>query len=84
MTRKTFNILSAVLEHLQYDEFGIVYNVRLRDLHPLIESDEIIPGMWLWYYSGINEVFYYTGYYCDKVYNFKELPDKFIYLYKLE
>ena len=84
MTKKSYNILSVVLKHLQDDEFGIVYDIRLRDLHPRIESDEVLPGMWLWYYSGINEVFYYTGYHCDKVYTFKDIPGKYIYLYKLE
>lgn len=84
MTQKTYDILYTVTEHLKGDDFGICSNIRVRDLFPGIDSDFMLAGSWLFYRSPINEIFYYTGVPCDKVYTVSNNPDKFVYLYELE
>ena len=83
MTRKTYDILCNVTEHLKGDDFGICSNIRVRDLFPEIASDCMLHGVWLFYRSTINEIFYYTGIPCDRVYMVEKDPDKFVYLYQL-
>lgn len=84
MTRKTFDILYAVTEHLRNDDFGICSNIRVQDLFPDIPSVKMLDGSWLFYVSHVNEIFYYTGVQCDLVYMIDCDPDKFVYLYRLE
>lgn len=84
MTRKTFDILCTVIEYLKGDEFGFCSNIRVRDLFPVVDSDYMLEGAWLFYRSSINEIFYYTGVPCDLVYMIDCDPDKFVYLYRLE
>lgn len=84
MTRKTYDILCTVTEHLKGDDFGICSNIRVRDLFPVVVSDYMLEGVWLFYRSPINEIFYYTGVPCDLVYTVASDPDTFVYLYRLE
>ena len=84
MTRATFDILSVVTTYLKNDDFGIVYDRAVRDLFPGVDSDYVLQGCWLFYRSSVNEVFYYTGIPCDKVYIIDRDPEKFVYLYLLE
>lgn len=85
MTRKAYDILCTVTEHLKGDDFGICSNIRVRDLFPGVRSDFMLEGVWLFYRSSINEIFYYTGVSCDVVYSESVgSVDRFIYLYKLE
>ena len=83
MTRKTYDILCTVTEHLKGDDFGICSNIRVRDLFPGVDSDFMLEGAWLFYRSPTNEIFYYTGVPCDKFYMVECDPDKFVYLYEL-
>ena len=84
MTRKTYDILTVVTTHLRHDDFGICSDIRVRDLFPLIDSDFKLEGVWLFYRSSINEIFYFTGVPCDIVYTVAVNPEKFVYLYKLD
>lgn len=84
MTRKTYDILSTVTQYLAGDDFGICSNIRIHDLFPVIQSEKMLNGTWLFYRSSINEIFYYTGVTCDLVYMIDCDPDKFVYLYRLE
>lgn len=84
MTRKTYYILYTVTEHLKGDDFGICSNICVHDLFPEIDSSKMLNGVWLFYRSSINEIFYYTGVTCDLVYMVACDPDKFVYLYRLE
>lgn len=84
MTRKTFDILCTVTEYLKGDDFGICSNIRVRDLFPGVSSDFMLEGAWLFYRSSINEIFYYTGVPCDKVYIIGSNPYKYVYLYQLD
>lgn len=84
MTRVSFDILSVVTTYLKNDDFGIVYDMLLSKLLPNVHSDYILHGCWLFYRSSVNEIFYYTGVPCDKVYVVDDNPDKFVYLYLLE
>lgn len=83
MTKRTFDILTVITTHLKNDDFGIFSNMRVRDLFPCVESDYMLHGVWLFYRSSINEVFYYTGLPCDKVYIIDRDPYKYVYLYQL-
>ena len=84
MTRKTYDILYTVTEYLKDDDFGICSNISVHDLFPEIQSEKMLDGVWLFYRSSINEIFYYTGVICDLVYMVARYPDKFVYLYRLE
>lgn len=84
MTRKTFYILCTVTEHLKGDDFGICSDIRIRDLFPVVVSDYKLEGVWLFYRSYINKIFYYTGVPCDKVYIIGRHPYRYVYLYQLE
>ena len=84
MTRKTFDILYTIAEHLKGDDFGICSNIRVSDLFPCVSSDFMLEVVWLFYHSSINEIFYYTGVPCDKVYIIGRDPYKYVYLYQLE
>lgn len=83
MRRKTFDILTVITTHLRHDDFGICSDIRVRDLFPLIDSDFMLKGVWLFYCSSVNEVFYFTGVPCDKVYTVAVNPNKYVYLYHL-
>ena len=84
MTRKTYDILCTVLEHLKGDDFGICSNISISDLFAGVTSDFFLEGVWLFYRSPINEIFYYTGVPCDKVYIYSRDPYEYVYLYKLD
>lgn len=84
MTRKTFAILSTVTQYFSGDDFGICSNIRVHDLFPEIQSEKMLDGVWIFYRSSINEIFYYTGVTCDLVYMVASDPNVFVYFYKLE
>ena len=84
MTRKTYDILCAVLGHLKDDDFGICSNIRISVLFADVTSDFFLEGVWLYYRSSVNEIFYYTGVPCDKFYVYSSYPDEYVYLYKLD
>lgn len=84
MTKKTFDILSVVTTHLTGDDFGILSDIRVRDLFPSVDSDFMLEGPWLFYKSSRNEILYYTGVLCDKVYILSCDPDIYAFLYRLE
>lgn len=84
MTCKTYDVLCAVTEHLKGDDFGICSNIRVCDLFSEINSNKMLNGVWLFFRSSINEVFYYTGVTCDLVYMVACDPDEFVYFYHLE
>lgn len=84
MTRKSYDVLCAVTEYLKEDDFGICSNIRVHDLFPVIASDYMLEGTWIFYHSSINEIFYYTGVPCDLVYTVASDPDEFVYFYRLE
>ena len=84
MTKKTFNILTVIFTYLKDDDFGICSDVRVRDLFPFVDSNLMLEGVWLFYKSSQNEVFYYSGVPCDKAYMLSCDPDIYAYLYRLE
>ena len=49
MTRKIYDILCTVTEHLKGDDFGICSNIRVHDLFPVIQSEKMLDGVWLFY-----------------------------------
>lgn len=84
MTRKTFKILSTVTQYFSGDDLGICSNIHVKELFPEIKSEKMLDGVWLFYRSSINEIFYYTGVTCDLVYMVSCDPNMFVYFYKLE
>ena len=84
MTRKTYDVLYSVTEYLKGDDFGICSNINVRNLFPDVSCDFVLEGVWLFYRSTINEIYYYTGVPCDKVYLVDSDLNINLYLYKLE